>query len=126
MADSFTEITGQSWFGRIGDSIKGILFGGVLFLLSFVVLFWNEGRAVQTAKSLDEGGKVVISVDAGKVDPANEGKLVHISGEATTAQTLADAQFGVSAAALKLRRQAQMYQWKENKSSETRNKLGGG
>jgi len=43
------------WFSRIGESIKGLLFGGVLFLGSFPLIWWNEGRAVQTYESLQEG-----------------------------------------------------------------------
>ena len=31
--DSFTEVTSESWFGRIGGAIKGILLGLVLFAM---------------------------------------------------------------------------------------------
>ena len=126
MADSFSQVTGKSWFGRIWESIKGILFGVVLFLASFVVLFWNEGRAVTTAKSLAEGSKVVVSVDAAQVSPQNEGKLVHFTGTAATTDVLRDPQFQISAPALKLQRHVEMYQWIEDKKSETHKKLGGG
>ena len=47
--DRFTEVTQQSWFSRITGAVKGILVGLVLFVVSFPLLFWNEGRAVQTA-----------------------------------------------------------------------------
>ena len=40
---------------------------------------WNEGRAVRTAESLEEGAGAVVSVPADAVDPGNEGKLVHVS-----------------------------------------------
>jgi hypothetical protein len=50
-----TEVTSQSIFGRIGNSIVGMLFGFVLLVGSIILLFWNEGRAVATAKSLREG-----------------------------------------------------------------------
>ena len=46
-----TEVTSQSWFQRIGSALMGVLLGIVLFLVSFPVLFINEGRAVKTAKS---------------------------------------------------------------------------
>ncbi len=55
MPDTFTEVTSQSWWSRLGDSIKAVLVGIVMFLVSFPLLFWNEGRAVQTAKSQKEG-----------------------------------------------------------------------
>lgn len=126
MADSFSVSSSQSWISRLGQSIVGVLIGIVLFLVSFPLLFWNEGRAVQTAKSLEEGAAAVVSVPADPVDPANDGKLVHLTGEATTTQTLSDATFGVSAQAVKLHRIVEMYQWKEESKSETRKKFGGG
>jgi hypothetical protein len=126
MADSFTEVSSASWFGRIWDSIKSVLVGLVFFLGAFILLFWNEGRAVHTARSLEEGAAVVVSAPAEAVNAANDGKLVHVSGEATTSETLADAEFGVSTPAIQLRRTVEMYQWKENKKSETRKKFGGG
>jgi hypothetical protein len=124
--DQFTEVTSQSWFGRIGNAIKGIVVGLILFVISFPVLFWNEGRAVKTYQSLREGGKVVVSIAADRVDPANAGKLVHLTGKAETAETLKDPVFGVSAKALKLKSVVEMYQWEETKSSSTHKKLGGG
>jgi len=126
MPDSFSEVTGESWFGRLFDSIKSVLFGLLLFFVSFFVLFWNEGRAVHTARSLEEGAAVVVSAPADTVTPANDGKMVHVSGEATTTETLSDADFGVSAPAIRLERVPQMFQWEEKKSSETHKKLGGG
>ncbi len=45
--DTFNEVSRQSWFSRLGDAVKGIVFGVVLVGLSLAVLFWNEGRAVK-------------------------------------------------------------------------------
>jgi hypothetical protein len=108
------------------SSIKGIVFGIVLFLVAFPVLWWNEGRAVKTARMLEEVGGNVKSVSAEKVDKSLEGKLVHVSGKATTAETLKDPEFGVSAKAIKLARRVEMHQWQERSESKTQNKLGGG
>ena len=94
---SFTEVSEEGWFSRIGSSIKGILFGLVLFALAFPVLFWNEGRAVRRAQSLTEGKGAVVSVSSDKVDSANEGKLVHMWGLATTEGSLTDPKFAISA-----------------------------
>ena len=44
MSDTFTEVTSQSWFGRIGGAIKGILIGFILLIVGVGLLFWNEGR----------------------------------------------------------------------------------
>jgi tetratricopeptide (TPR) repeat protein len=124
--DSFTEITSQSWFQRIGGSIKGIVVGLVLLAAAVVLLFWNEGRAVKRYKTLKEGGGSVISISTNRVLANNEGKLVHASGFAATNEYVTDPDFGISAQALKLKRQVSMYQWEERKSSKEKKKLGGG
>ncbi|CAK8725197.1 Inner membrane protein [Candidatus Electrothrix laxa] len=124
--DSFTEVTNQSWLSRIGGAIKGIIFGFILFIIAFPLLFWNEGRAVKTYKTLTEGNGAVISVLADQVDFNNEGKLIHLTGKATTEDILTDSVFGVSDNVLRLRRNVEMYQWQESSESETKKKLGGG
>jgi hypothetical protein len=124
--DSFTEVTHESWFSRIGGAIKGFLVGLLLFVVAFPLLFWNEGRAVKRYKTLKEGGGAVVSVTSESVDPDNAGKLIHTTGKADTDATLTDSVFGVSSNALKLKRVAEMYQWKETSQSKTRKKVGGG
>ena len=126
MPDTFTEVSSRSWFSRIGDSIKGIFFGFLLILGAIVLLWWNEGRAIRRIKTLREGLQAVIPVSADSVDSANAGKLVQMSGLATTTETLADYEFGVSANALKLERDAEMYQWVETEKTHTQKNLGGG
>lgn len=126
MADRFTEVTYESWFSRIMGSIKSVLVGILLFLVAFPLLWWNEGRAIATERSLKEGAGMVVSVSTDKVDEANEGKLVHMTGEASTEETVTDPIFGISANAIMLRRNVQMYQWVETKKSTSREKLGGG
>lgn len=126
MSDGFTEITSTSWLQRLGQSIVGVLIGIVLFIVAFPVLFLNEGRAVTTAKSLDEGAAAVQSVKDTPVEPAHDGKLVHVTGLAATSETLTDPQFGVTANAIRLQRVVEMYQNKQNEHSETRKKFGGG
>ena len=124
--DSFSEMSSTSWFGRIGGAFKGIVFGLVLMAVAFGLLFWNEGRAVKQYKTLQEGGGMVRSVALDKVDPGNEGRLVHVAGRAVTEATLADQELGVRAQAIGLIRDVEMYQWKESKRSETKKKFGGG
>jgi len=125
VSDSFTEITSTSWFSRIGQSIVGVLFGIVLILGSGVLLFWNEGRAVQTARSLAEGEGVIVDADAARIDAGNDGKLVHVAGDLKTTAPLSDPEVGVSAKAARLVRTVEMYQWKEESHSETRKNFGG-
>ncbi|MBN1532123.1 MAG: TMEM43 family protein [Spirochaetes bacterium] len=124
--DSFREVTSQSWFSRLGASIKSVGFGILLFIAAFPVLFMNEGCAVKIAKGLEEGAGKVISLKEAKVDSANNGKLVHLTGEATTTDTVNDPVLGISENAIRIIRTVQMYQWKEESSSKTEKKLGGG
>lgn len=126
MSDTYTEVSSKSVFTRFGESLKGIIVGFLLILVSIGLLFWNEGRAVQTAKSLEEGSGAVISVPSDKVDPNNEGKLIHTTGQTITAEQLIDKVFGLAAPALKLRREVEMYQWIEKSKTEEQKKIGGG
>ena len=122
----FTETTSRSWFSRIGDSIKAILFGLLLVLVAGVLMFWNEGRSAKTFAALSEGARQVIGINAGTIDPAREGKLVHIAGPTASEAGVLDADFAFAANGLKLSRKVEMYQWKEESHSETQKKLGGG
>jgi hypothetical protein len=124
-SDSLTETTSTSWLSRIGQSIKGVLLGLVLVIAAAVGLFWNEGRAVQTERSLDEGGSVVVDADTARVDPAGDGKLVHLTGDLKTSAKLTDPDFAVAAEGAKLLRTVEMYQWKEETRKETHKNLGG-
>jgi hypothetical protein len=123
---TYTEVKQVSWFERIKKAFAGILIGIILFIAAFPVLFWNEGRAVKTEKSLKEGAKAVITIAADMVDPENEGKLVHLSGITATEDILTDPTFGISQNAIKLQRKVEMYQWEETSKTETRTKVGGG
>ncbi len=123
--DTFTEVTRRGLFGRLGQSIKGIVFGAVLFLASFPVLFINEGCAVKDHKRLAEARKAVVELTSTSVLAENEGSLVVVNGEATTDEEVRDPQFRVQVAALRLERRAEMYQWEEETSTKTRKNAGG-
>jgi len=123
---SFQETTSVSWFGRIKRSLIGLLVGLLLVVGMVVLLFWNEGRAVTTARSLAEGAGLVVTVDANAVDPAREDALVHVTGQVATTAQPKDAEFGVVADGLRLTRRVEMYQWIESSKGETRTRLGGG
>ena len=121
-----TETTTESWGSRLGSSIKGVVIGLALFIAGFPVLFWNEGDSVKTAKAIDEGEGACISVESNaSVDQDMEGKLVHMSGKADTKDVLTDDTFGVSATAIRLERNVEMYQWIEESHTSEKKKMGG-
>lgn len=70
--------------------------------------------AVRTARSLDEGMELVVSLPVNTVDPANDGKLVHISGPVEDVPLLVDEDMGVAVRAVALERDVEMYQWHES------------
>jgi hypothetical protein len=125
-SDQVTVEESSSWLGRLGKSLAGIVVGILLVIVACVLLFWNEGRAVKTARSLSEGAGIVKTVAADKPDPANDGKLVHVTGALTASGPVLDAEFGMKSEGVRLVRNVEMYQWTEESESETSKRLGGG
>ena len=119
-----TVTTHQSWGSRLGNSIKGILAGLVVFILSFPVLFWNEGRTVHRARALAEG-ESVCAESPETPDASLDGKLVHVTAEAVSDEALTDDLFPVTVTGIRLRRVVEMYQWEESSESKTKKNLGG-
>jgi hypothetical protein len=123
--DTYTVVTRRSWFDKIAAGVIGLVLGPVLVIGACVALFWNEARAVQTARSLAEGAAIVVDIPAQPISLANDGLLVHVTGELKAATKLTDPDFGVSADAVRLIRDVWMFQWTEESKSETRKTAGG-
>ncbi|XP_062842901.1 transmembrane protein 43 [Trichomycterus rosablanca] len=99
---------------RLGETMGGMAVGVALFFLSFYLLFTNEGRAIRTANSLDEGLSQVVPLHPDAyINPQNNGLLVHLSAKLRTAQPLYDPNYKVAVHAVKLKRNVEMYQWVE-------------
>jgi Transmembrane protein 43 len=126
MSDQFTTTTSRNYFQRLGDSFIGILIGFVLLIIACIMLFWNEGRAVDASRGLSAAAKAAVSVVGGQVLPANEGKLVHVSGQATAPTPVIDEALAVSVpSALAVVRKVEMFQWVETNEATTKDKVGG-
>jgi hypothetical protein len=123
---TYVERTSTGFFGKLGNSIGGIFVGIILIILSCILLYWNEGNYVQTAAGIAEVKGSVQEITGDKVDPAMEGKPVHLTANTKAGSTLEDPPFGVSAKAIRLSRQVQLYEWVESTKTEKRKKLGGG
>jgi hypothetical protein len=129
MSDMISETTSKSWFKRLGEALSGAVFGLLLFIAAIVLLFWNEGRSVDTARALAEGAGLVQTIDPAGDVSALGGKLVHFSGSLVPDGVAMDTDFpGIAApaGATALIRTVEMYQWRETSKSETRTKIGGG
>lgn len=104
---------------RLSETAGGTLVGVGLFFLSIYVLFTNEGRALQTASSLEEGLSQVMSLGSfSSLDLQNDNRLVHLSAVLQTTQPLHDPNYRVVVQAVKLKRQVEMYQWVEYHDSK--------
>jgi hypothetical protein len=94
--------------------------GFVMILVAFPLLFWNEGRAVKRAQDLATGKGAVVSTEADKIDSSLDGELIHLSGDVAVQEPARDSKFDIEADAVVLDRVVEMYQWKENKKTETK------
>ena len=108
--------TAKSWFDRASETVKGVLLGVALFCSSFLLLFFNEGSAVQALQGLNGGAGSALSISTDRINPAHEGALVHFSGTATPDMPLTDDTFGITTTALRLDRTVEMFQWQERES----------
>jgi hypothetical protein len=98
----------------------GAVFGIVLALAGVGLLVWNEGRSVARLHTIAAGRDAVVEADPARVDSGPPDRLLHLIGEAG-GDRVADPDFAVALAALRLDRKVEMYQWVEQK----RNRDGG-
>ena len=123
---AYTETTTTGYGTRVGNSFKAIGSGLLLFVLGTALLWWNEGRAVKTEKMLDEAGSKYVEMEnPNKKDASLEGELICGTAMATTEDSLTDADFGIGAKAIALRRSVEYYQWVEHAQTKKEDKLGG-
>ena len=124
---AYQEKTTTSYGQRLSGSFKGIASGFLMLIAGSILLFWNEGNYVKTKKSIEEAQSVVVKVDdVSLLNSDLNGKLIYGVSKAQTEDTLRDELFGTSINAIKLARNVEYYQWKEDSKSETRDKIGGG
>ena len=126
MSNTYTTVRRENYFQRLGNSFFGMLIGIVLIVAGCWLLFWNDGRAVDAERGLKAGAREVISLTQPRVDPANEGKLVHLSGPTTSPGTITDPATGAQFPnALLVARKVEMFQWVQTSQSTTKEKVGG-
>ena len=124
MADQFTEIRRVSYFDNIKKSFGGMIFGFILFLASFVLLWWNEGNRVSLSQKEDLISEKTIVLSSPIINRENDNALVMISGPVYSNETLSDPMISVNNA-LNLKRDVEMYQWVEKKNTKKHNSFGG-
>ncbi|CAE7798168.1 TMEM43 [Symbiodinium sp. CCMP2592] len=99
------------------DAVAGTICAGIAFTL----LWLNEGHAVRIEQLLDLVRRRVIEIGPTAV-PGNQRQLVYLQGDATSADQLVLSEWAnISAPAnsAKLRAQAFMYQWEQEKDDQS-------
>lgn len=120
MSNRIVEVSRQSWGSRIMSSFMGVIFGILLFLGSFIVIWRNEGRT-----NLADVAQDSIAISAATVDSSADGEMVAASGVLAAAEPLGDPEFLQPGSYLELERNVEIYAWVERSSSNTETNTGG-
>lgn len=122
MPDSFSETTTTGYGSRIVNSIKGVVIGLILFVVSFGLLYWNEGRVdlSNIAKTATEISSATISTDASVA-----GKLISTTGVVNSDQIIGDNLFLNPDKFIAAEREVEMYSWIEKSESHSKTNTGG-
>ncbi|MFW5719961.1 MAG: TMEM43 family protein [Candidatus Dojkabacteria bacterium] len=117
-----TVVTKTNFVKRILNSIAGIFFGFLIFIGSFFLLFWNEGRPNQldTYKQASE-------VNSNDLANVQDGEFIAVRGTLTSSDEsqLGDPLLLKPGNYLVLERRVEMYSWIEESKSETKSLPGG-
>ena len=124
MSDSVTKTSNISYGRNIKNSLGGAVIGLILFILSFCLLWWNEGRSAAQIEKANYINKNAVAVSSDKVDRQNDNALISTSGKAVTTETLSDDIISIPNA-LALKRNVEMYQWEEDEETTKKDNLGG-
>lgn len=120
MREQFQEIQQASWFDQLGGSCFGALLGLLLFLGSFVLLVWNEGK-INTAAVAQSAIDITTIAN-----PATaQAKLVSVTDRITANPPLSDDRFLLPGHYVVVDRTVEMYAWDEQEKTERRKQIGG-
>jgi len=110
--DDDSSNAGGSWYSRAKSGGRTI--GSLAILLaSLFLLFWNEGFSKRHSEAIAEVAAQVVEAPRDAINPALEGKPVHLSASVTSQAGSRDDVFGLRTDGVVLYRQVQMYQWIE-------------
>ncbi len=121
MAHQFTKTTKTGLGSRLMGAIKGIFIGIILFIISFGVLYWNEGRV-----DVSEIAKNAVEISADQIDAGADGDFIYVTGDVVSEEQIGDGLYLVPGDYLAVSRTVEMYAWVENTSSTTEDEWGGG
>lgn len=125
MKNTFTETKTTSYGQGVKNSLGGVIAGIIIFILSFVLLWFNEENCVRLIHKEDFINKNAIAVNSNMVNRSNDTKLIATNGSVYTDETLSDSMVTVGKA-LNLARTVEMYQWVEKQHTQKHRTSNGG
>lgn len=122
MPDQFTTTATTGYGNRIISSIKGVVIGFILFIASFGLLYWNEGRV-----DLSDIAKTATEISSSEVntDPALAKKLISATGVVSSNEIIGDNLFLQPDKFIAVERRVEMYAWKEDRTTKDKTNIGG-
>lgn len=120
MTDRFTTTTTTGYGSRIMNSIKGVVVGLILFVSSFGLLYWNEGRV-----DMSEIASTATEISSETQDTAANGQLISSTGIFNSEETIGDNLFLNPDKFIAVERSVEMYAWEETSESKSTTNTGG-
>ncbi|MFH1284337.1 MAG: TMEM43 family protein [Candidatus Peregrinibacteria bacterium] len=121
MPDQFKETTRTGYGKRIIGSVKGVFIGIILFIGSFALLYWNEGRV--DVSQIAQNAVEISSTEVAGTEP--DGGLVSVAGIVNSQEQIGDGLYLKPGDYLSLSRVVEIYAWTEQTESTSETKLGG-
>jgi len=120
MPNTYTETRKIGYGSKIMSAIKGIFIGILIFLGSFIFLFWNEGRT-----DFSKVAETSVSISAeSEATGVEDGALVALTGILESNETIGD-EYVKKGNYITLKRSVEMYAWVESSSTTTEKNYGG-
>ena len=121
MPDEFTKVTKKTWGQNIMATALGVIIGIGMFIVSFIVLWSNEGRT-----NLGKVAQGAVIINPATANSSAEGKLVSLGGPIQSNTAVGDPKYLKSGPYVVLYRHIEMYAWIEEKETREEKKTGGG
>ncbi len=121
MPEEFTRVTRKTWGQNIIASAFGVIIGIGMFIVSFIVLWNNEGRT--NLGKVAEGATII---NPAVTNSSAQGQLVSLHGPIQTDAQVGDPKYLKPGPYVALYRHVEMYAWIEEKETKEEKKTGGG
>mmetsp|Transcript_23814 Transcript_23814/g.61333 ORF Transcript_23814/g.61333 Transcript_23814/m.61333 type:complete len:541 (+) Transcript_23814:194-1816(+) len=123
-----TVVQHRSYGNKLCEACGCSVVGLLIFAASGPLVWYNEGRAVYTARAIAAGARSAVEAPCAPIDPSFEGRLVHMTCKLEGLQTFRPlgGALVVNDSAF-LETDAEMFQWVEHSTtSSKKDSVGGG